>query len=302
MINLPLNALRVFEAAARLDSFSAAAQELCVTQSAVSHQIKHLESWLGVRLFARQGHSAELLPAGQDLAKTLTGSLGSISQACERVKTSGTNQPLVIAAIPSIATIWLVPRLESFRRKHPDIDVRIEYALHGRSINFNDVDFAFTYSDSEPVETNAKASVYLSGKACPVCRPAPDVVSDDKESVPETIKELGILHDTDTSAWQSWFHRARLPEPPLDTFPVFHDFNLLRAAALAGQGIALCPETIVQQDIESGRLVRLSDVTVQEEFNYYLTRSTVRRSSQDPVPDHFEKWVYSLRETPGDTG
>ncbi len=296
-MNLPLNALRAFEAAARLNSFSEAAKELCVTQSAVSHQIKRLEAWLETPLFSRQGNALHLLPQGQELADTLTLTLGRISQVCNTIRVQHKDQPLVIAAIPSIAAIWLVPRLDAFQRAHPDINIKIEYALHGSPINFNDVDFAFTFSEALPSEPNARSEIYLSGKCCAVCNPSIAAMPEIMALNPTDMSSVGLLHDTDTSAWKSWFEKTGISSPKLENSPTYQDFNLLRAAAIAGQGIALCPEAMIQNDLESGRLIQLSKTTVRDEFNYYLIRSNIRRSHSDKTADIFEDWVKSLKST-----
>ncbi|MFZ1468247.1 MAG: LysR family transcriptional regulator, partial [Paracoccaceae bacterium] len=150
MGTLPLNALRAFEAVARLGSFKAAADALCVTQSAVSHQIRNIEDWLDKPLFTREGNRTRLLPDGADLARSLSVSLTEIEAACHRARAKKTNQALVIAAIPSVAMCWLIPRLSRFRAAHPDIDIRIVYALHGHDINFQDVHLAFVFAPEAP--------------------------------------------------------------------------------------------------------------------------------------------------------
>ena len=108
MAQAPLGALRVFEAAARHGSFSRAADELCVTQSAVSHQVRSLEAWLGASLFERQGNRATLLPHGAELAVALGRSFGDIEAACRRTRRAGVAAPLTVAAIPSVALCWLI--------------------------------------------------------------------------------------------------------------------------------------------------------------------------------------------------
>jgi DNA-binding transcriptional LysR family regulator len=291
---IPLNALRSFETAARLNSISKAADELCVTQSAVSHQIKKLEDWLGMRLFLRNKGGLELLPEGQELAHTLTLSIGQIERSCREIRSKTKPQPIVIAAIPAIAAIWLVPRLDSFRQQHPDIEIRIEYALHGQAVDFSEVDFAFTFSNHPPTAANTKSRIYLSGASCAVCNPTVAAVAGVRDLDIEAMQNVGLLHDTDMSGWTSWFLKATSKVPMLETGLTYHDFNLLRAATLAGQGIALCPQSIIQSDLESGHLVQLSDIFVGEEFNYYMTRSEIRRSSQSSASAAFEEWALNL--------
>jgi len=294
MSNLPLNALRAFETAARLGSFSKAAEEMCVTQSAVSHQIKRLENWLGTRLFLRHNKGLELLPAGRELADTLTMSLGHIAQSCAKLRRDVRPLPVVVAAIPSIAAIWLVPRLDGFRKTHPDIDIRIEYALHGRPIDFSQVDFAFTFSDTAPVFEHASIQVYLSGACCAVCNPAVAEMPGLRALDPAALASVELLHDTDIPEWDAWFAATGLRPQDAQAGPTYHDFNLLRAAALAGQGLALCPASIIQSDLDSGRLVRLSKTLVAHEFSYYMSRSNIRRPADDPAASAFRHWALGL--------
>ena len=132
----PLNALRAFEAVVRSGSFAAAAGELHVTQSAISHQIKGLEQWFGAPLFDREGPRPRPLPHAQQLARSLSLGFDSINAACRAARGYSQTRPLVVAAIPSVAVCWLIPRLGSFRAAHPGVEMRIVYALHGQEIDF----------------------------------------------------------------------------------------------------------------------------------------------------------------------
>ena len=133
----PLNALKCFEAAARSHSFSKAADELHVTQSAISHQIRQLEQWFGVSLFDRQGRQTVPTAKGEELAQALAESFEIIGKACKRIVQSDQGPPLTIGVLPSIATIWLIPKLSHFFRSNPDIPVKVIYAFHGQSFNFD---------------------------------------------------------------------------------------------------------------------------------------------------------------------
>lgn len=275
MPSLPLNALRAFEAVVRTGSFQAAADELFVTQSAISHQIRHLEQWFGAPLFDRSGQRPRPLLHAAELGRALSLSFSEMAAACERASQHRRDRALVIAAIPSVAVCWLIPRLAAFRAASPEIEVRIVYALHGRDVDFRDVDFAFVFAAAPPSRPGVRAEAFLPGVAVPVCSPGlasratePGVGRTD--SAATTIAALGLLHDTDESGWRRWFARAQAPTPPPAGGPVFEDFNLLRAAALAGQGVALCPLAMVRPDLEAGRLVKLSDMRIGEELGYFL--------------------------------
>lgn len=282
---LPLNALRVFEAVARNGSFTRAADELFITQSAVSHQIKTLEDWFGAPLFERAHRNPKLLPSGAALAPVLTGALSDIQNACRRLRQKPEEQRLVIAVIPSIATCWLIPRLSEFRELHPDISFRIVYAIHGQPTDFQDVDLAISYSREKPKD--AGFIPFLNGAAAPVCS-VPFVQSHGAFENAGAITQAQLLHDTDFSGWQQWCRRAGAATPMLDRAMVFEDFNLLRAATLAGQGISLCPLKLVADDLDSGRLVQISDVIVSEHCGYYIRQAN---SSPSPESKCFSSWL-----------
>ena len=299
MSQLPLTALRTFEVAARHLNFSRAAEEMFVTQSAVSHQVRRLETWLEQPLFSRTGNELRLLPAGQELADTLTVSLGHIDQACARLRAAQRPLPVVVAAIPSIATNWLVPRLRQFQDAHPGTDLRIEYALHGQSIDYHEVDFAITYGDRPPDASGATAEVYLPGISCAVANPAIADMPGIRALNPARLNAVGLLHDITRRGWERWFAATGLAPDAVGEGTVYHDFNLLRAAVLAGQGIALCPLAIIGPDLAAGRLIRLSDVTVGAENHYYLSQSTIRRPGTDAGMQAFGRWVRGLAVAAG---
>jgi len=297
MTTPPLNALRAFEAVARLGSFRAAAGALFVTQSAVSHQIRNVEDWLGKPLFEREGNRTRLLPHGADLARSLAGSLAEIEAACNRAR--NISQALVIAAIPSIAMCWLIPRLSRFRTAHPEIEIRIVYAMHGREVNFHDVHLAFVFSKGTPT---IGAYFFLGGQSVPVCSPSALARLGRK---PETVSDflaLGLLHDGTQPGWSNWLSGLdSVDEPgpahaPTYEGATFEDFNLLRAAALSGQGVALCPKAMIQPDLKSGGLVQVSQRLQDDGFNYYLLSSTTAAPLVTRQAQVFRDWAMSERE------
>jgi LysR family transcriptional regulator, glycine cleavage system transcriptional activator len=299
LTTLPLNALRAFEAVARLGSFRAAADALFVTQSAVSHQIHNIEEWLGKPLFEREGNRTRLLPHGAELARSLAVSLSEIEIACDRARDS--SQALIIAAIPSVAMCWLIPRLNRFRAAHPKIEVRIVYAMHGRDINFHDNHLAFVYAEGAPSGPLFESAFFLSGKSVPVCSPSvlhrlgrsPANIAD--------FRNLGLLHDTDLLGWKAWLKELDSTGSPVNSTDTtegttFEDFNLLRAAALSGQGAALCPQSMIQPDLETGGLVQISNRVLDEGSDYYLL-STIRAAPQVMRQAKlFRDWAMSERQ------
>lgn len=292
----PLNALRAFETVVRLGSFRAAADALFVTQSAVSHQIRHLEQWFGGDLFDRTGNRPVPLPHAQELARALSLSFSEMASACARARGHRETQALVIAAIPSVAICWLIPRLADFREKHPGTEVRIVYAIHGQGIDFRDVHLAFVFGAKPPAIAGVTVDSFLPGTSVPVCSPELETRLATRMGTGPAPLGWALLHDTDMSGWQAWFNRAGLEGQAPSGGPVFADFNLLRAAALAGQGVALCPLAMVQSDLEAGRLVQLSRVSVLEEQQYFLLSGPIADPALAAQARAFRDWTATQRD------
>ncbi len=288
----PLGALRVFEAVARNGNFSRAANELCVTQSAVSHQIRGLEAWFGAPLFERAGNRATLMPHGAELAAALGRSFGDIDAACRRTRRARP-AALTVAVIPSVAICWLIPRLGAFRALAPGLGVHILYAIHGQSIDFNIVDLAVVFAEAPPDPPGMAVAPFLPGLTAPVSAPHLG-----RPTTAAGMLAVGLLHDTDATGWRDWFDSVGEPDVVVAAGPVFEDFNLLRAAALAGQGVALCALAIIAADLREGRLVQLSDTTIRAEYGYYVV---TRRALEQPVSQAvglFREWLLSTALEP----
>ncbi len=296
MRELPLKALRVFETVARRGSFKDAADELSVTQSAVSHQIKHLEDWLGKPLFDRTGHRPQLLAHSQALSTAVSQALGDIDTACQIAQRSTVSKDtLVIASIPSVAICWLIPRLSSFQAQYPDIPTRVVYAHHGQDVDFNQVDLAFVFASSAPSLPEHNVQLFQPGTSIPVCSPRLYKTLK-QDALAESIVEAGLLHDANVDGWTNWFKQTPLTPQLSITGPVFEDFNLLRAAVLADQGVALCPRALISTDLISNRLKQVSDISVHQNFNYYLINRNTKQSTKGAAKECFSNWVFDMLE------
>ena len=285
-----LNALRCFEAAARSGSFSRAAEELNVTQSAVSHQVRQLEQWFGLTLFDRMGRQTMPTPKGQELARSLAEAFDIMAGACRRLQQSDGGPALTIAALPSFATIWLIPRLSQFFQDHPEISVKIVYAFAGHKIDFEEVDIAVLWGAGE--WEGCRSTRLLPGSTVPICNP----IYLEKEGpfdVPQAILGKPLLHDTDRLDWQNWMRHAGLKHAGPSPGPIFQDFNLLRAAALAGQGIALCPQRLIADDLASGRLVQLFDIDIKHDYAYSIIEPASGSGRRSEALHTFKDWLLS---------
>ncbi len=286
----PLNALRAFEAAARNNGFSRAADELFVTQSAISHQVRQLEDWFGVQLFERGGGRARLTPQGEGLARSLGDAFTEIRDACRKVRETAVGEPLNIAVIPSIAACWLIPRMAEFTAENSDFPIRLTYAIHGQPIDFNQTDIAIVYSREKLAVPRARATPLFPGASVPVCSQS---LLDWHGPLtgPEQIAGAPLLHDTDWRGWSDWFLKTTGQERRADDGVVFEDFNLMRSAALSGQGVALCPLSIIQDDLKAGRLVALSETTIDEESAYYILEPASLPRTSAPKTRTFKAWL-----------
>lgn len=290
MANIPLNALKVFDSVFRHGTFYGAAEELNVTPSAVSHQIRHLEEWFGTSLFERTGKHLKFDSHAVALATSLGLALSDIDRACYEMRRKSKKHQLTIAVIPSVAICWLIPKLPRFRVIQPKADLKIIYALFGQEINFADVDVAIVYANDKPEIQKMETVQLLSGASVPVC----------SESYLHTIqggktaKDIGmcsLLHDTDTAGWREWLGHdyPATTEDLADT--IFEDFNLLHVGVLSGQGVALCPPAIIKNDLATGRLLKLSTRTIHEDHNYYV----IHRACQEESPvATFVGWLKSM--------
>lgn len=284
----PLTALRSFEAAARYGNFSQAAEELCVTQSAVSHQIRQLETWFGFDLFQRNGRRISVTVKGAELATSLTEAFGDVARTCRRISANEDAPVLTVAAIPSVATCWLIPRLNDFWQRHPDVRVKLVYAIHGQQIDFQDIDIAIAYGEGD--WGGVQVTEFLAGAAMPVCSRQ---YLDDKGpfNEPHYLLDADLLHEQNRRGWENWFHNAGVKTDSLPPGPVFEDFNLLRSAALAGHGVALCAPTLLADDLETERLVQLSTVPVQSSFDYYILEPHELPGGKLDARETFKSWL-----------
>ena len=291
MSRLPsLNALRCFEAAARSGSFSKAAEELNVTQSAVSHQVRQLEQWFGLSLFDRLGRQTMPTQKGQELARSLAEAFDIMAAACRRLQHNEQGPAMTIAALPSFATIWLIPRLSQFFSEHPEISVKVVYAFADQKIDFEEVDIAVLWGPGE--WEGCRSTRLLPGSTVPICNP----IYLDKEGpfdVPQAILGKPLLHDTDRLDWQNWMRHAGLKHAGPSPGPIFQDFNLLRASALAGQGIALCPKSLIADDLASGRLVQLFDIDIKHDYAYSIIEPASGIARRTDALDTFKDWLLS---------
>jgi LysR family transcriptional regulator, glycine cleavage system transcriptional activator len=249
----PLNALRAFEAAARHESFTRAAEELCVTQGAVSHQVKALEAELGIKLFNRERQRLVITGAGRDYLAVVRDALDRIAVGTERLMQRQSSGVLTVSTSPDFAAKWLVHRLGRFGEAHPEIDLRISATMHHVDFAREDVDLAVRHGDGNwPGHDVTRLS---SEQLFAVCSPKL-LAGRQRLAKPADVMKFPLLHLDDRKAWSKWLEAAGVAHVESSQGPVLNRASMVLDAAVDGQGIALARTTLAAWDLISGRLVR----------------------------------------------
>lgn len=252
---LPLTALRTFETAGRHLSFTQAAEELLVSQAAVSRQVRDLEANLGRPLFERRHRQVVLTGAGQQLLAQLSASFDHIDHLLAELRAGPASTILPISVEPSFATCWLVPRLDDFHRRHPTIDVAV--ASDSRLIDFRgqQAALAIRYAATDRHWPRLEARHLADVMMTPVL--SPDLLAASPTlKKPGDLRHLTLLHERDRDNWTSWFRQAGLREPISKRGPLYADIALALQAALRGHGVALVDTVLAADEIRAGRLVQ----------------------------------------------
>ena len=266
MIRLPpLTTLRAFEAAARLGSFSRAAEEISVTHSAVSHQVRALERALGTALFQRNGKRVSLTVAGRHFAERVGSALRDLAEAAQWVRRRGRDaNALTITTVPSFAARWLLPRLGRFMDQHPQLAVTVHTSNELVDLERDEIDLAIRFGAGH--WHGLEAHKFLEDAFFPVASPRFN-----RGKLPTRPAELAKLPMMSAAGepWTPWFRAAglKLDEP---RGPVFTDSSHLLQAAADGRAIALARRSIVEDDLRSGKLVRLFDIAIPAHGANYL--------------------------------
>ena len=260
----PLEFLRGFEAAARHLSFTRAAAELFLTQSAVSRHIQALEAFVGVPLFERRHKALALTPAGEAYHRTVAQSLDLLREATRRLRETRTGHVLTVTTTVSFAALWLVPRLSRFRREHPQVDVRIAATFEVVDLEREGIDIAIR--DCALAKAPPGAVFLVGEQLMPVC--SPDYVREAKRekrplSRPADLRHhvLLNLHDAPRRwpwlTWAAWFEAMGVADLVPATTLTFDQYDQVLNAAVHGQGIALGRMSLAAQYVRSKRLVAL---------------------------------------------
>lgn len=250
MRRLPsLNALRFFDSAARHLSFTLAAQELCVTHSAVSQQIRQLETWLGSALFERRAGGVHLTAAGQSLQRTAQEAFDLLEHRCDELKRGTQPAGLTLGAPASFLSNWLIPRLDHFESRHPDVQVRLQTAADPALLNTQHVDALILAGHAWPHEW--AVTPLFPETTGPVCAPA----WASRLQRPADVLDAPLLHTSSRpDAWKDWAKRQGIALAARHPVREFDHLGHMLEAAAAGLGIAIAPAVLVESDLHRGRL------------------------------------------------
>ncbi|MBR0778939.1 transcriptional regulator GcvA [Bradyrhizobium diazoefficiens] len=288
-----LNGLRAFEAAARHLSFTLAAAELNVTQTAISHQIRRLEEELGIRLFIRQNRALALTAEARDYLPGVRAAFNDLRLATDRLLRKDDDKVLTVSTLASLAAKWLLPRLTDFQEQHPGIDVRITTSTSLVDFQRDDVDAAIRYGRGQ--WPGLRADWLMADEFFPVC--SPSLIHGEKPlRVVEDLKDHVLLHTTtNTDDWRQWLTAAGLPTDISRQPGITFDMTFMTVqAAIDGMGVAMGRTSYVRDDIAKGRLVVPFRIALPADAGFYLVAPQGRREA--PKLAAFRQWVLATAQ------
>jgi LysR family glycine cleavage system transcriptional activator len=281
----PLNALKAFEAAARSESFTRAAEELHVTQGAVSHQVKALEATLGLKLFNRERQRLVLTEAGREYLAVVRDALDRIALGTERLVQRQSAGVLTISTSPDFAAKWLVYRLGRFAESHPEIDLRVSASAPRVDFAREDVDLAVRHGDGKWPGLDAVR--LCSERLFPVCSPKL-VTGRNRIKTAADLLKFPLLHLNDWTTWERWFEAAGVSDP-VARGPSVNQASMLIDLAVDGQGVALARTVLAAWDLINGRLVQPIQVSLRMSNTYWIVCPKV--NSSVPKIATFRNWL-----------
>jgi LysR family transcriptional regulator, glycine cleavage system transcriptional activator len=282
----PLNALKAFEAAARHESFTRAADELCVTQGAVSHQVKALEAELGIKLFHRERQRLVITDAGREYLTVVRDAFDRIAVGTDRLVKRQNSGILTVSTSPDFAAKWMVHRLGRFAETHPDIDLRISATMHHVDFAREEVDLAVRHGDGNWPGLDVVR--LCSEELFAVCSPKLMSVRH-RLSKPADVLKFTLLHLDDRKDWSTWLEAAGVVGAEVSHGPVLNRASMLIDAAVDAQGVALARTALAAWDLINGRLVRPFAIALRLSKNYWIV--CPKATSMLPKTTLFRGWL-----------
>lgn len=281
-----LNALLAFEAAARRLSFTTGAKELAVTQAAVSHQIKALETALGCRLFDRRVRALALTDGGSALLPILTEAFDRIADATARIATGQVKRRLVVSVVPSFAARWLVPRLRRFRKAYPEIELSVVPSADLIELTKGEADVGIRWGMGR--YPGLAVTRLLGDELFPVCSPAL-LARRPRLRNPSDLARHVLLHDDSHADWVAWLETCGERNVDARRGFVFTDASLLIQAATDGLGVAMGRRVLVSEELRAGRLRRPFEMSLPSRASYFFTCAKGR--ADEPKIAAFRSWL-----------
>jgi len=274
---LPLAALRIFEVAARLQSFKLAAQELNVTPTTVSNQIRKLERDWGCQLFIRKTRQLVLTEVGRSLAQTVSRAFGDIKAEIEAHVTMA-KKTVTLEVGPIFASRWLIPRLNRFRRQQPDIELVLHHGSRISGVETMNADAAVDWGEGN--WPGLDSTHLLNIRYLPVLSPHLAAKKGGFKE-PKDLLRFTILHHSDRTEWDDWLSLAGLPELDFIDETMIEDSNVILQAAIDGHGVALGIFPLIQSEVENGRLICPTDIILDPKRSYHLLTRPGMRNNPD---------------------
>lgn len=285
-----LNGLRAFEAAARHLSFTKAADELHVTQTAISHQIRRLEEELGLNLFTRRHRGLQLTGQGEQLAVTARQAFDDLRRATQRLRQSEDDNRITITTLPSLAAKWLIPKLGAFQDRHPEIEVRVNTSTESLDLRERGIDVALRYGYGAWAGMISK--FLMTESLTPVCSPKLLAEGPSLKTPADLARHTLLYVASYRDEWQTWLTAAGAPDVKAARTITFDMSMMALQAAMDGMGVALGREPMVDADLKAGRLVAPMNISLRSDAGYYVVMAP--ESAERPAVQAFRDWVLEL--------
>ena len=283
----PLNALRAFEAAARHASFNAAADELFVTPSAVSHQIKSLEQFLDQKLFQRGKRGVELTSSGEKYLTPIRRALDEIDSATRQLLNDPNIGTVTLSVAPAFLTRWLMPRLISFQEQHPDVELRLSASMGNIDFDHSDIDLAVRFGRGKWPDMSIDFLLGMS--VVPVCSPGL-LHGKNPLLTPDDMRHHTLIHvSTRMDEWRTWLRSAGIDSKGFGKDLRFSSTSLATGAAIEGLGIALADRSLVNKELKRGDLLIPFDISLDTDSAFYLVSPETRPLSFSATL--FKSWI-----------
>ena len=284
---LPLTALRSFEAAGRLESFTLAAAELFVSQAAISRQVRELEDLIGRPLFERHHRSVRLTADGRVLLGVLTSAFDMVGESLDMLSGRRLSHTLKVSAEPSFAGCWLVPHLQEFQEAHPEIDLVIDAESRLAEFRSGDADIAIRHSLTAVSWPRVEARPLAKVEMIPVIAPALAGAGQPLDR-PDDLLQHALLHEDSRQLWEQWFATAGAAPVKLERGAIFADGSMVLQATLRGSGAGLIDRDHARDDVIAGRLIQPFEVSVPYGAFFLVAR---RFDALSDAAKAFVEWI-----------